>query len=59
MKELYISPELELLCLTAQEQLANDDVNLDFDSLLADGKSSNSVEPSKSDIDVPLIGLPL
>ena len=60
MKELYVSPELELLCLTAKERLASEaDAEFDFDSLLNEGKDSNAVKPSDSDIDVPLIGLGL
>ena len=57
MKELYISPELELLCLTANERLANDEESIDFDTMLQDGKDSTAVKPSDSDIDVPLIKL--
>ena len=60
MKELYISPELELICLTAEERLASDaDAEFDFDTLMGEGKNGNAVDPSKNDIDVPLIGLGL
>jgi len=55
MKELYISPELELLCLTAKERLANEGEEIDFDSL--NEGNNNAVKPSDSDIDVPLLGL--
>ena len=60
MKELYISPELELICLSAKERLANEaDAEFDFDTLLGEGKDGNAVKPSDSDIDVPLINLGL
>ena len=58
MKELYVSPALELICLTAEERLATDaDAEFDFDTLLSEGKNGNAVDPSKSDIDVPLDSL--
>ena len=58
MKELYVSPELELICLTAEERLANDaEASFDFDTLLGEGKNGNAVNPSDSDIDVPLLKL--
>lgn len=58
MKELYISPELELICLAAEERLANEaDAEFDFDTLLGEGKDGNAVTPSDSDIDVPLLKL--
>ena len=53
MKELYTTPELELLCLTAEEQLANSGV--DFDKLLGElGGSDDAVKESVSDIEIPL-----
>ena len=57
--ELYIAPELELIGLTAEENLANDvpDETIDFDSLMNGANSGNAVKPSDADIDVPLIGL--
>ena len=60
MKELYISPELELILLTAKERLANEvEDEFDFDTLLGEKKNSNAVNPSDSDIDVPLVNLGL
>ena len=50
MKELYTAPELELLCLTAEERLA---AELDFDDLMASGNGGVSANPD-IDIDVPL-----
>ena len=52
MKELYIAPELELLCLVAEEKLATNN-ELDFDDLLGTKGEGVSVDPDL-DIDVPL-----
>ena len=52
MKEKYISPELELLCLAPVENLANDDV--DFDGLLGSQNGGVSADPNV-DIDIPII----
>lgn len=50
MKELYESPELEMLCLTADERLAS---VVDFDSLVSDFGNGVSANPD-IDIDIPL-----
>lgn len=52
MKELYVSPELELLCLTAEERLANNQI--DYDDLMGGVNNGDAVTPSDNDIDVPL-----
>ena len=57
MKELYSSPELGLLCLTAQERLANDGEEIDFDTLLEGSNGGNAVKPADTGNDGPLIGL--
>lgn len=51
MKEKYISPELELLCLAPIENLAND--TSEFDSLLGSQGGGVSADPNV-DIDIPL-----
>lgn len=54
MKELYIAPELELLCFAAEERLASGDDGFDveFSGLLQDagGVSANP----NIDIDIPI-----
>ena len=52
MKEKYISPELELLCLAPVENLANSEV--DYDGLLGAQEGGVSANPNV-DIDIPLI----
>lgn len=51
MKELYISPELNLLCLAPEEKLMNSDV--EFDDLLQGSGGGVSANP-EIDIDIPL-----
>ena len=51
MKELYTAPELELLCLTAEERLA---AELDFDDLMGSAGEGVSVDIN-TDVEVPLI----
>ena len=51
MKELYIAPELELLCFAPAERVANGVV--DFDNILGGGEG---VKESGTDIDIPIIG---
>lgn len=53
MKELYIAPELELLCLAAEERLATEVSGLDFDSLMVNVNPGVSAD-ANIDIDVPL-----
>lgn len=53
MKELYISPELNLLCLAPQEKLMSDTV--EFDTLLGTYQPGAAVsENADIDIDIPL-----
>ena len=49
MKEKYISPELELLCLAPVENLANSE--FDFDSLVGGQNGGVSADPNV-DIDI-------
>ena len=51
MKEFYISPELNLLCLTPEEKLMNDSV--EFDDMLQGSGGGVSANPD-IDIDIPL-----
>jgi hypothetical protein len=51
MKELYIAPELELLCLAAEERLATD-LGVDFDGLMANSGEGVSVD---NNIDVEVL----
>lgn len=56
MKELYIAPEVKLICLASAEKLANNNYYLDFDSML----SNSTYDPTKEseiDVDVNLPGL--
>lgn len=50
MKELYIAPELELLCLAAEESLAQGE--LDFGEILGGPEQGESVMP---DFDIEVI----
>lgn len=51
MKELYISPELNLLCLAPEEKLMSNEV--EFDDMLQGGGGGVSANP-EIDIDIPL-----
>lgn len=51
MKETYISPWLQLLCLTADAYVANNEV--EFDDMLSGGGGGVSADPNV-DIDIPL-----
>lgn len=53
MKELYISPEVKLVCFLPSEKVAN---VIDFDDLISLGGKGDSVVPSDGDIDVGLSG---
>jgi len=50
MKELYIAPELNVLCFAPSEKLAN----ISFDNLLASGEKGEAVVPSDTDISIDL-----
>ena len=52
MREQYIAPEAQLLCLAARQQLAT----VDFDDLLEPGGQviDNNVTPQKSDISLEI-----
>ena len=53
MKELYISPELNLLCLAPQEKLMSNVV--EYDTLLDPfGKQDHVSADANIDIDIPL-----
>jgi len=51
MKETYISPWAQLLCLSADSYLANDEV--EFDDMLSGSGGGVSANPDL-DIDIPL-----
>ena len=51
MKELYIAPEMELLCLAPAERLAA--FELEFDTLMANHTVGISADPN-IDIDVEI-----
>lgn len=53
MKELYIAPELKLLCLAAEERIA---AEVEFEDVLGAGGGGPSVIPDE-DIEVDLGGL--
>ena len=52
MKETYISPELELLCLAPAERIANNQ-EIDFD-ILTGGPGGGSYTQGDTEIDLPL-----
>lgn len=52
MKEMYTSPELELLCLAPAERLASSE-EIDFDKLLGEQGTGVSTDPN-TDIDLEL-----
>ena len=52
MKEIYKSPELELLCLAPAERLANNS-EIDFDTLTG-GTGGGSYTQGDTEIDIPL-----
>ena len=55
MKEMYKSPELELICLAPAERIATESKeNVDFGAL-GGGANFESVNPGSADIDIPLI----
>ena len=58
MKELYTTPELELIGLAADENLASNST-IDYDSLLNNPATGDAVKPSDNDIDVPLFNIGL
>ena len=53
MKETYISPELELLCLASEERLANNG-SIDFDVVLGGSGSQTGTDSEKGDVIVPI-----
>lgn len=53
MKEFYISPELNLLCLTPEEKLMSSDSDIEFDDMLQGSGGGVSANPD-IDIDIPL-----
>lgn len=55
MKELYFTPEAELLCLTAPERLANNG-SIDFDVVLGGSGSQSGTVSEEGDVIVPIPG---
>lgn len=56
MKELYISPELNLLCLAPEEKLMNSQgtENVNFDDIIGGAANPVSTTTGDIDIDIPL-----
>ena len=52
MKETYVSPELELLCLAPAERIAAN-LDVDFDTLTG-GQGGGSITQGDTEIDLPL-----
>jgi len=56
MKEMYKSPELEVLCLASNEHIANNDTknSVDFDDIKNNGANAGSYAGGGTEIDIPL-----
>lgn len=56
MKEMYKSPELEVLCLASNERIANNDTknSVDFDDIKNNGANAGSYTGGGTEIDIPL-----
>ena len=57
MKELYISPEVELIGFVSVERLANDDFNYDDDWSGKDFIDDENAGSETGDIRIPIGGL--
>ena len=53
MKEMYKSPELELICLAPAERIANN-AEVDYNDLTGGNTKFESVNPGGAEIDIPL-----
>ncbi len=57
MKELYIAPEVELLCMVSAEQIAETDYTIPFNDFMGGGGGGGQDEgvlPSDGDVDIDI-----